>query len=112
MFTFADAAGHAAHQSEHCPFSFGLIWVKATARPSGALAFAFNSRSVSEHEPEPELTRLKMRAKIIHRNGILLAVMVALLSFAQAMPAATNAELVLFDRQFDLKNITTTASRM
>ena len=48
-----------------------------------------------------------MRAKIIHRNGILLAAMVTLLSLAHATPAATNAEFVLFDRQFDLKNITT-----
>ncbi len=48
-----------------------------------------------------------MRERIIHRRGIMVATMAAWLVFAQAVPAAAGSELVLFDREFDLKNITT-----
>src|SRR6185436_18025147 len=50
---------------------------------------------------------MKMRAKIIHRTCILLATTVTLSALAQPMPAPTTGELVLFDRQFDFKNIAT-----
>ena len=48
-----------------------------------------------------------MRAKIIHRSGVLLAITAGLFALAQAMSSATTGELALFDRQFNLKNIAT-----
>ena len=50
---------------------------------------------------------MKARARMIHRSVLLLATTAALFTLAQAEPGATHADLVLFDRQFDLKNITT-----
>ena len=50
---------------------------------------------------------MKARARMIHRSILLLATTAALFALAQAAPGATNADLVLFDHQFDLKNITT-----
>ena len=83
------------------------MWVKAAAKTNGEPACALKSWTEPDHEPQLEPPGLKMRAQIIHQRSILLAMSAALLALAQAMSAATTGELVLFDRQFDLQNITT-----